>query len=195
MQDDTKITGMDDQQADSVNEAGVDNANGAGGQSTAEKFQRLLKDDPALQGEFDRLNAKALETGRRNWEKAAEKKRSEAEELARMSGEQRSKREIEMRQQEIDEKERLLNRRELRTTAIEELAKRKLDTGLVDNINYDDAETCNKSIDALERAFRASVKAAVEFEVNERLKSAPPKAPSPGADATASIRKAMGLKT
>lgn len=68
--------------------------------------------------------------------------------------------------------DRDITTRELRATAYETLAEKNLPKELVDILNYSDAEQCNKSIEAVEKAF----KSAVEKSVNEKLRGGnPPK--------------------
>ena len=58
------------------------------------------------------------------------------------------------------------------------LAEKKLPVGIAEVLNYADADSCNKSIEAVEKAFQEAVQAAVE----EKLKGGTPpkKAPSGG---------------
>ena len=59
------------------------------------------------------------------------------------------------------------------------LTEKKLPVELAEVLNYADAESCNKSIVAVEKAFGAAVEAAV----NERLKGGEPlKKPAAGND-------------
>ena len=56
-------------------------------------FDDLLQ-DPTYQAEFDRKVAKAMEKAKAKWVEESEKKRSEAEELAKMSADERHQHEI-----------------------------------------------------------------------------------------------------
>ena len=55
------------------------------------------------------------------------------------------------------------------------LAEKKLPVGLAEVLNYTDADSCNKSITAVEKAFQQAVEAAV----NERLKGGKPPKKAP----------------
>lgn len=157
---------------------------GAGGNGTGEpgtgdqcaevgkqtpSFDDLLK-DKAYQSEFDKRVAKALETAKGKWsaeqQKAIEEAKTEAEKLAKMNADQKAQ--YEREKQEADYQKRLaeLNARELKATAKETLVAEGLPLELAEVLNYTDADTCNKSIEAVKTAFQG----AVEKAVNEKLK-------------------------
>lgn len=136
-------------------------------------FDEILK-DKEYQSEFDKRIAKALDTAKAKWNEETNKKLSEAEKLAKMNAEQKA--EYEKQQQEADYQKRLAEviKRELQATAKDTLLSKDLPIILAEALNYSDAESCNKSIEAIEKAFNI----AVESKVNEKLKSRPPKSPS-----------------
>lgn len=139
-----------------------------GGNQTP-SFDDLLK-DKAYQSEFDKRVAKALETAKGKWsaeqQKAIEEAKTEAEKLAKMNADQKAQ--YEREKQEADYQKRLaeLNARELKATAKETLVAEGLPLELAEVLNYTDADTCNKSIEAVKTAFQG----AVEKAVNEKLK-------------------------
>ena len=78
------------------------------------------------------------------------------------------------KEKELSDRESAVARKELMAEAKNTLAEKKLPAGLAEVLNYTNAESCNKSIDAVEKAFQAAVEAAVQ----ERLKGGePPKTP------------------
>lgn len=166
------------------------------GTENPQTFDDLLK-DKAHQAEFDRRVTKALETAKAKWqqEEAAkiEAAKTEAEKLAKMNAEQKAEHERQKREQELAEREKALTLRELKAQAASTLAEKGLPNGLLDSLNYTDAEACNKSIETVESAFRTAVQAGVE----ERLKSK--NDPKMGANTDgaydAQMRKALGLPT
>ena len=179
---------------------GADNSNGEGrtdeNQNSDEgdkSFDDILK-DKKYQSEFDKRVAKALETARGKWETdyqaKVEEAKTEAEKLAKMNAEQKAKYAEEKRVAELEKREKDITTRELRATAFETLAEKNLPKELVDILNYSDAEQCNKSIEAVEKAFQT----AVERAVNEKLrgKQTPNKGGQGNAE-DAALRKAMGL--
>lgn len=159
-------------------ETGAEGGNGEGteGQEGGEKsFDDVLK-DKKYQSEFDKRVAKALETAKGKWETDYQAKiqeaKTEAEKLAKMNADQKAEYEAQKKLDELAKREKDITTRELRATAYETLAERNLPKELVDILNYSDAEQCNKSIEAVEKAFQS----AVEKAVNDKLRGGnPPK--------------------
>ena len=79
-------------------------------------------------------------------------------------------------EKELAEREAGITRRELMAEAKNTLAEKKLPAGLAEVLNYTDADSCNKSIAAVEKAFQE----AVEEGVQERLKGGTPPTKAPG---------------
>ena len=128
------------------------------------------------QAEMDAAIANRLSRYKRDEDKRIEEAkqaaRSEAEKLAKMNAEQRAEhdrqeaeRAAKAREEEITRREAELTRRELKATAMDELTKRKLPGGLLDILNYSDADACSASIATVEKAWRECVQQCV----NERL--------------------------
>ena len=181
---------------------GADNSNGEGradeNQNSDEgdkSFDDILK-DKKYQSEFDKRVAKALETEKGKWEAdyqtKVEEAKTEAEKLAKMNAEQKAKYAEDKRLAELEKREKDITTRELRATAHETLAEKGLPKDLIDILNYTDAESCNKRIEAVERAFQSAVQKAV----NEKLRGKQdPRGGQSGQDSVdAALRAAMGLK-
>ena len=161
--------------------AGGDNgdqgAAGAGeggeGNRGTQSFDDFLK-NPANQSEFDKRVAKALETQRGKMQSEIqtqiENARTEAEKLAKMNAEQKAQYEKEKKEAELAKRESDITKRELTATAKETLSEKGLPISLSAVLDYSDAEKCNASIEAVEKAF----KEAVEKAVDERLKGGKP---------------------
>lgn len=149
---------------------------GAQGNEGGEKsFDDVLK-DKKYQSEFDKRVAKALETAKGKWETdyqaKIEEAKTEAEKLAKMNADQKAEYEAKKKLDDLAKREKDITTRELRATAFETLAEKNLPKELVDILNYSDAEQCNKSIEAVEKAFQS----AVEKAVNDKLRGGnPPK--------------------
>ena len=116
-------------------------------------------------------------------EKARTEARTEAEELARMTAEQREQREREKaekaakdRERELNKREAEISRRELQAQAVDTLASRDLPKALAPLLDYTSAETVSASMDTVEKAFRDAVQAAVDT----RLKASGVTLPTPG---------------
>lgn len=150
--------------------AGGDDGGGAG--DDAPTFDELLA--AGHQAEFDRRVQKAVTTAVTNaqekWRVMTDDKISEAEKLAKMTAQEKKDYLQNKREKELDEREKTLATNELKATAKNTLAEKNLPLELADVLNYTDAESCNKSIAAIETAFQSAVEAAV----NERLKGGEP---------------------
>lgn len=142
------------------------NGNQQPGGQQPPSFDDMLKNNPTFQAEFDRRMSKGLETAKGKWEQEATARlkaaRTEAEKLAKMTAEQKAEHERQKREEDLSKRERDLTRRELRAQAAETLTQKGLPTGLLDTLNYADADTCQKSIEAVEKAFRDAVQSGVE---------------------------------
>jgi hypothetical protein len=164
------------------------------GAETPQTFDDLLKGNKDYQAEFDRRITKGLETAKAKWQQEAEAKiaeaKTEAEKLAKMTLEQKAQHEREQREKALADREAALSLRELKAQAATTLAEKGLPKELLDSLSYADADTCQKSIDAVESAFRTAVQAGVE----ERLKGKEPPKTGGTINEMAAIRAAAGLK-
>lgn len=167
-------------------DAGADNDNGGGGTDVdtgnadtdadddgkEPTFDDLLKS--GHQAEFDRRVQKAIETAltkqKDKYETLMNDKLSEAEKLAKMNKEEKQEYMQKKHEEELDKREADITKRELMAEAKNTLAEKKLPVSLAEVLNYADAESCNKSIEAVEKAFQDAVSAAVE----EKLKGGNP---------------------
>lgn len=116
-----------------------------------------------------------------------QKKVEEATKLAKMNAEEKAKYEREQRDKELAEREAAITKRELTATAKETLADKGLPIELSAVLDYSNAEACNESIVAVEKAFMSAVNKAVE----QRLKGSAPieKAPENQGISTQEFRK------
>lgn len=171
---------------------GADNGNGGGsgeggqtepgnGDIAPPSFDDLLKN--GHQAEFDRRVSKAIETAVSNaqekWKAITDDKLSEAEKLAKMTKEEKTQYLQQKHEKELADREAAITKRELMAEAKNTLAEKKLPSSLAEILNYTDAESCNKSIAAVEKAFQAAVQAAVE----EKLKGGEPQKKAPQGNA------------
>lgn len=178
--------------AESGDGAGADQGEGRGsGSETAESgtdgaetgnkepksFDDLLQ-DKNYQAEFDRRVQKALGTAKEKWEALMDDKLSEADKLAKMNKEEKAEYLRQKQEKELKDREAAITRRELMAEAKNTLAEKKLPVGLAEVLNYTDAESCNKSMATVEKAFQEAVQAAVE----EKLKGGEPLKKAPSGD-------------
>lgn len=150
---------------------------------STQSFDDILKNKD-YQAEFDRRVQKGIDTAlakaQEKWQALTDDKLSEAEKLAKMTKEEKAQYLAQKQERALAAREADITRRELMAEAKNTLAEKKLPVGLAEVLNYTNAESCNKSIDAVEKAFQEAVQAAVD----EKLKGgpAPKKAPSGGGD-------------
>ena len=166
--------------------AGDGNGDGAGDAGTdggkQMSFDDFLKGE-GNQAEFDRRVQKAINTAVANaqakWQTLTDDKVSEAEKLAKMTKDEKAQYLQQQKEKDLAKREAAVTRKELMAEAKNTLAEKKLPVSLAEVLNYADAEACNKSIEAVEKAFQEAVAAAVE----ERIKGDAPikKAPESAA--------------
>lgn len=146
------------------------NQNSDGGQKS---FDDILKDSN-YQTEFEKRMSEAIKSERAKWEADSKTKidevKTEAEKVAKMTAEQKAKYEEEKRVADIERREKELNTRELKVQADTLLTEKNLPKSLAEVVIYENAETCIKSIEAIETAFNE----AIENAVNERLRGGKP---------------------
>ena len=139
----------------------------------AQDFDALLRERD-FQSEFDRRVSRALETARGKWAQETKQKieraRAEAEQLARMSGEERMAHDFAQREAALNEREQKIVRRELRAQAARMLSERSLPMALADALNYESEDQVSLSMDAAEKAFRE----AVQLGIEERMRGSVP---------------------
>lgn len=157
--------------------SGEEGASGSGPQS----FDEFLQGE-GHQAEFDRRVQEAVSAAiaseKTKWQAMTDDKLSEAEKLAKMTKEEKAQYLQQKKEQELNDREAAITRKELMAEAKNTLAEKKLPAGLAEVLNYTDADSCKKSIAAVEKAFQQ----AVETAVNERLKGGEPPKRVPEAD-------------
>lgn len=168
-----------------------DGAGAGEGNKKEPTFDEMLQ--AGHQAEFDRRVQKAIDTAVRNaqdkWKTLTDDKVSEAEKLAKMTAQEKAEYMQQKKEKELSDREADITRRELMATAKNTLTEKGMPIELAEILNYADAESCNKSIAAVEKAFQSAVETAVE----ERLKGGKPmkKAGSEVETLEEEIRKAM----
>ena len=115
------------------------------------------------QAEVDKMIAARLERER----KKAEAEKEEALKLQKMNAEQKAEYAAKKREEELSAREKAIQEKELRYTALGILEESSLPASLVDCLNLSSADSCNASIEALKKAWPEAVKAAV----NDALRS------------------------
>lgn len=106
--------------------------------------------------------------------KKADEERQEAERLAKMSAEERTKAEFEKEKAKFEEQRKSFQKQQLELQVIKELSNKNLPTDFSKYLIGEDAETCMANI----KEFEVKWQKAIEKAVNEKLKGNTPKAGS-----------------
>lgn len=136
-------------------------------------FTELLK-DPEYQSEFDKLNAKSLETAKAKWQTEYEQKlqaeKSEAEKLAKMDAEQKAKYELKKVQDELADTKGKLNSIELYKTASDVAVSKGLPIEYLSLIDFtkQTADTINTAIDKLVEIRNKDMKEYLQKNLREQ---------------------------
>ncbi len=149
-------------------------SNVEGAENQTPSFDDVLGQNKDYKAEFDKRVKEALQTAQIEWETQQQEKITEAEKLKKMNADEKAKYEQDKRTKELDKREKDITTRELKAQAYETLAEKNLPKELIDTLNFSDAESCNASIEAVEKAFQNAVKKAVD----DRLKGSKPVKPA-----------------
>ena len=171
---------------------GADDGNGGGsgtdgagddgdGGNEPQSFDDFLKGE-GNQAEYDRRVQKAVNTAvtnaQKKWQALTDDKLSEAEKLAKMTKEEKADYMRQKKDKELADREAEITRKELMAEAKNTLAGDGLPQELAAVLNYADADTCKKSMEAVKEAFQKAVETAVE----EKLKGGKPPKKASGTD-------------
>ena len=185
--------GGDDAGADGGNGNGGGSGESAGGEGgaggdTPPSFDDFLKTG-GNQAEFDRRVQKAVNTAvtkaQEKWQALADDKLSEAENLAKMTKEEKAQYMQQKREKELTDREAAITRKELMAEAKNTLASDGLPQELAEVLNYSDADTCKKSMEKVKEVFQRAVETAVE----EKLKGGKPPKKASGGDAQKALEE------
>lgn len=150
---------------ETTEEEKVDKVDNQQGEVKQEEVKTFTQDeiDEMVRSNVDRAVAKALHK--------AEEQRKEAEKLAAMNAREKAEYELNKKRQDIEERERNIQLRELTAEAKDILIEKGLSSDLASILNYKDAETVKESINIIETAINKEA----EKQVIERLKGRTPK--------------------
>lgn len=158
-----------------------------GDASAMPEINQDVQEKTFTQAELNDIISKRLARVEKEHAQAIEKAKAEGEANAKLSAEERAKKEQAEALAKLEEREREIARREQKATALEELGKRSLPKELIAAVDLSNAE---QSISDIEKAFTSAVQSAVET----RLKSEPPKDSNVNFDDLSAYKKALGLK-
>lgn len=135
-------------------------------------FDEILS-DKTYQAEFDRRVGQAIETAKKNWQKAAQDEQNEAAKLSKMSDEQKGKYALDKEKARADKAEKELNAYKLKEASKSVAEEEGLPLELLDVIDFsnESAESVNDKIKTIAEQF----KKAITNKINERYKEKTPK--------------------
>lgn len=113
---------------------------------------------------------KMLSAERSKWEAEQEAKENEAKKLAKMNADEKQKYQLDQREQELANREKVIARKELTAEAKAMLSERDLPVELVNVVDLTSAETVSESITSIQKAWEESVQKGV----SERMKGSAP---------------------
>ena len=113
---------------------------------------------------------KMLSAERSKWEAEQEAKENEAKKLAKMNADEKQKYQLDQREQELADREKAIDRKELTAEAKAMLSERDLPVELVNVVDLTSAETVSESITSIQKAWEESVQKGV----SERMKGSAP---------------------
>lgn len=130
------------------------------------------------QAEVDEIIGKRLAKERAKHEQITAEKVSEAERLAKLSGDERVKEEIRIAQEELDRTKKEFTamkaefeKQQMLAQVTKELSARNLPIGMADKMIGVDAETTKANIDAFENTWKTSLEAAIKNEIKMNASS------------------------
>lgn len=137
-------------------------------------FDEMLASNPEYQKEFDRRTTKGINTAvtkeRDRLNKLHSDQLTETQRLATMNEDEKRAYMDQKKEKELAEREAAITKRELAAEAKNILMDKKLPVGFADLLDYTNADTVKKGIEALEKEWAP----AIESTVNERLKGGKP---------------------
>lgn len=155
-------------------------------QAGAEQGNDTLTQENAAQGaektftqtELNKIIADRLKSEQKRWEKKAADEKAEAERVAAMTADEKSKHEREKQEKALADREAALTKRERTALAKEYLAEKNVPAALVGAVDISDPDGIEASAAAVAKAFAEAVSA----EVAKKLAGAAPKKNPPAAN-------------
>ena len=130
------------------------------------------------QAEVDEIIGKRLAKERAKHEQEVATKVSEAERLAKLTGDEKVKEEIKIAQEELDRTRKEFaamkaefDQQQMLAQVTKELNARNLPIGMADKMIGKDAETTKANIDAFETTWKQSLEAAIKDEIKGNASS------------------------
>lgn len=167
---------------------GEDGGSDQGDADNPPSFDDFLKTGDN-QAEFDRRLQKAINAAvsneQKKWQTMTDEKLSEAEKLAKMTEDEKTKYLQQKREKDLTAREAAVTKKEMMAEAKNTLASDNLPVELAEVLDYTDADSYMKSMEKVKTAFQKAVETAVE----EKLKGGKPPKKAPGTDAQEALEK------
>lgn len=132
-------------------------------------FDEILK-DPKYQAEFDKRIAKAIETSKTKWDEEAEAKRKELEEEAKLSAEEKTRKEIEKLTKENETYKANEARRAMKDSSLEYIKTKGYSSAiadLVDLSSFKDEEEMHTKLDSINTTYSNTISKAIDDKLKE----------------------------
>lgn len=162
--------------AEEDTEESTDNTQTEETEDSSEKVELTSEElQKKIEAESDRKLNSALEKKQKEWEQqqeqAIQKALEEKERLSKLSEKERKQEEMTKKEKELADREAEINRRILRSDAVDALQEKELPSTFADFLLADDAENTLNNINEFKKSFDEAVNAAVK----EKLRQDTPK--------------------
>lgn len=132
-------------------------------------FDEFLS-NPENQAEFDRRVNKSLDTARKSWNEDNEKKKAEIEANAKLTAEERAKKQLADITKERDDLKRTISQRDMKEKGLNYIKSKGYNdmiSDLVDLSAYDDEDSMNKAIDNINGKLSNAINKGVNTKTRE----------------------------
>lgn len=132
-------------------------------------FDEILK-DPKYQAEFDKRIAKAIETSKIKWDEEAEAKRKEMEENAKLTAEEKTKKELEKLMKENETYKANEARRAMKDSSLEYIKSKGYSSAIVDLVDlssFKDEEEMHTKLDSINTTYSNTISKAIDDKLKE----------------------------
>ena len=132
-------------------------------------FDEILK-DPKYQAEFDKRVAKSIETAKTKWDQEAEAKRKELEEEAKLTAEEKIKKQMEKLTQENELYKANEAKRAMKDASLEYIKTKGYSNAiadLVDLSSFKDENEMHSRLDSINTTYSNTVSKAIDEKLKE----------------------------
>ena len=132
-------------------------------------FDEILK-DPKYQAEFDKRVAKSIETAKTKWDQEAEAKRKELEEEAKLTAEEKIKKQMEKLTQENEVYKANEAKRAMKDASLEYIKTKGYSNAiadLVDLSSFKDENDMHSRLDSINTTYSNTISKAIDEKLKE----------------------------